>query len=131
MSITQRDGGSRCPDLALLDFPLGIKQVSPHQNNVHYREGVGGEGGNSGQRDVVRGQAVTRLRTADTQAWWGQTQGCMAVGRRRGLGPEAQAWKQAGAPKRHKSLQRELVSHKFQICEVAKNAAAVPTFRTQ
>lgn len=83
------------------------------------------------QRDVVRGQAVTGLRTADTRVWRGQTGGCMAVGRRRDSGPEAQAREQAGAPKRHKSLQRELVSPKSQICEVAKNVAVVPTFRTQ
>lgn len=47
MPITQRDGGPRCPDLGLLDFPLGREQVSPRRNNVHHREGVGGEAGNS------------------------------------------------------------------------------------
>lgn len=69
---------------------------------------------------------MTGLRTADTRAWqgwWGRQvaaepwEGQEAQDPPSGAPhtpemPEARAWEQAGARKRHESLQRELVSPK-------------------
>lgn len=100
------------------------------------------EAGTSGQRDIMRVQAVTGLCTAGTRAWRGQTGGCNDMGGTGGSHPlpdprtlqrcqPPRLGDRRVSPKRHKSLQENWLALKSQISEVAKIVAALSTFRTQ